>query len=568
MTSELIFVNVSGSPDNGDPSNSKTVRSHVIKHYRKQKKEESRRKDKGNLGRYKSPFYDTGIFSKPAEAQEKAFHSTAPRYEAPPSVGESSSTESSLDATDNDGVGEIVRFEQPSRSPNIKEITSLAFMDVDFNAYNFLPISASPRALKLIHASMSSCALLDWIIEQHPNFCSVIRTSVHADPSENYLSYYVDNAARLYMVLSYAASRSQKRCGNGPSESACYFMKAISAVNNDIADPEKQASDATIATVCSMANVENLNGNPENAVLHLNGLKRMVEMRGGLHCLGMHGILRRVVLWADLCGASRTQTVPMFPLVDFPNMPPLSTFSQPSCARLYILNLNESLLAKASIQEHVKMISTFQKLHELSTFLNLAGKETEDLPIAACYPDRVYSVEDNLVTALAISRENVSTQHNDIWDVFRHVSLLYIYTNLRQTPVGGRIRESLSNRLRICMQRIDLEGFRKDLPAELLWILCIGLAGSQDTSDYQWFLCGMERVCMEYLIGSWEELVEFCGVMPVLERACARKCQSLWSKNIFSNGQFNEIPIYKFWVSCGQMSFHWQHNSFTSWSSF
>lgn len=90
----------------------------------------------------------------------------------------------------------------------------------------------------------------------YPDIKSTIRTSVHADPSEKYLSYYVDNAARLYIALSYSATRFQDQTGNGPSESLYYLMKSISAVNDDIADPQKQVSDSTIATVASMANIE------------------------------------------------------------------------------------------------------------------------------------------------------------------------------------------------------------------------------------------------------------------------------------------------------------------------
>ena len=43
---------------------------------------------------------------------------------------------------------------------------------------------------------------------------------------------------------------------NHSSESLYYLQKSISAVNDDIADPSKQASDSTIATVASMANIE------------------------------------------------------------------------------------------------------------------------------------------------------------------------------------------------------------------------------------------------------------------------------------------------------------------------
>jgi hypothetical protein len=90
----------------------------------------------------------------------------------------------------------------------------------------------------------------------YADISSTIRTSVHADPSEKYLSYYVDNAARLYIALSYSAARFQNSTRDGPSESLYYLQKSITAVNDDIADPLKQASDSTIATVASMANIE------------------------------------------------------------------------------------------------------------------------------------------------------------------------------------------------------------------------------------------------------------------------------------------------------------------------
>ena len=43
--------------------------------------------------------------------------------------------------------------------------------------------------------------------------------------------------------------------------------------------------------------MKNLNGTISSAAIHMNGLQRMVELRGGLSSLGMSGILRRMVLW-------------------------------------------------------------------------------------------------------------------------------------------------------------------------------------------------------------------------------------------------------------------------------
>lgn len=215
-------------------------------------------------------------------------------------------------------------------------------------------------------------------------------------------------------------------------------------------------------------------------------------------------------------------------------MMPLPQFSPPNCTKSYLLVLNSTLSSRAKTPESAGVLDNLQHLHELSTFLNLVGKESDDLPVEACYPDRVYTVEHNILTSLYVSQSSPQGQRSNIWDILRHASLLFIYTNLRQTPVGGQIRKSLSNRLQLCMQDADLRVYKVDLPAEMLWVLCIGLVGTQDTSDYHWFLGCVERISVEHLIGSWEEVLSFCGAMPALERNCARKCESLWAKNIFS----------------------------------
>lgn len=54
------------------------------------------------------------------------------------------------------------------------------------------------------------------------------------------------------MSMSYAASRVSPKSG----ESEYYMAKAISLVNEHLADPKQQASDSTIATVSCLANIE------------------------------------------------------------------------------------------------------------------------------------------------------------------------------------------------------------------------------------------------------------------------------------------------------------------------
>ena len=177
------------------------------------------------------------------------------------------------------------------------------------------------------------------------------------------------------------------------------------------------------------------------------------------------------------------------------------------------------------------MLLTLRSLHELSMFLNLLENENDELPVEACYPDRVYSMEHSILTTLYEGADH--KRNNDIWDVLRHASLLFIYTNLRQTPVGGEIRKSLSGRLRLALQSAELQSLR-DFPPEMLWVTCLGLVGAQNTNDHRYFLRCVESICIKNLIGSWIEVTDFCRSMPTFERSCATKCKTLCINDIFS----------------------------------
>ncbi|KUJ17475.1 uncharacterized protein LY89DRAFT_54360 [Mollisia scopiformis] len=332
------------------------------------------------------------------------------------------------------------------------------------------------------------------------------------------------------MALSYSATRFQQQRGKNATESVYYLMKSISAVKEDLASSSKQVSDSTIATVASLANIENLDGNPQSAILHLNGMKQMVDMRGGLDSLGMRGILKRVVLWADLCGAARLQTNPRFPLLEFPDMPPISQFLQAENSASSTLIITDNLLEAAVSQSQLKCIQILRDLHELSNFLNDTGNHREDLPQEVCYPDRVYSVEHNTLTA--ITRMSDARDPSNIFSILLHASLLFIYTNLRQTPVGDQIRKSLSARLRSCIQGADVAFLQMMFPAELLWASLLGIVGGKETSDFNWFLSSVERLCMGNGIMTWEGATEFCIELPVLETSCRNTCEKLWARDV------------------------------------
>lgn len=155
--------------------------------------------------------------------------------------------------------------------------------------------------------------------------------------------------------------------------------------------------------------------------------------------------------------------MPRFPLEEI-EFEPLLNHCPPSSCPLSFLCLPASLCRAATQQGHTEILDQLQKLHELSTILNLRPVGEDDLPTEAAYPDRVYSIEHTLLTALA----NEAERKIGIVDVLQNAALLFIYSHLRQTPVGGEIRQSILGRLTSCLESMELQAFVEDHPAKML----------------------------------------------------------------------------------------------------
>jgi hypothetical protein len=153
---------------------------------------------------------------------------------------------------------------------------------------------------------------------------------------------------------------------------------------------------------------------------------------------------------SDLLQAARSQHVPLFPLQNFRNIQFLSVLSIGCSPDLYELKLSQNLIAVLHVDKYIEFWGILCSLHELSTFLN--STPADELPGDANYPDRVYAVEHSIATAVAEAASNKDCDRSEISFILLHSALLFIYTNLRQTPVGGSIRITLVARLRSVLE--------------------------------------------------------------------------------------------------------------------
>lgn len=91
---------------------------------------------------------------------------------------------------------------------------------------------------------------------------------------------------------------------------------AIDLINQDLAcrgTSSRYLSDGTIGAVAKMASFEAMHGDVASYSVHMQGLRHMIELRGGMKHLGLDDLLRRIVVWIDLNSSFLLNTQRFFP---------------------------------------------------------------------------------------------------------------------------------------------------------------------------------------------------------------------------------------------------------------
>ena len=91
-------------------------------------------------------------------------------------------------------------------------------------------------------------------------------------------------------------------------------------INTALADPQRALSDQLIVAVFNIAIVEAVFGSKEEYHIHMQGIMRMLGLRGGLATLTYDGYIEQVIEWYDVncshivgCERYLAKTFPMLP---------------------------------------------------------------------------------------------------------------------------------------------------------------------------------------------------------------------------------------------------------------
>ncbi|KAH7037287.1 uncharacterized protein B0I36DRAFT_63843 [Microdochium trichocladiopsis] len=153
-------------------------------------------------------------------------------------------------------------------------------------------------------------------------------------------------------------------------------VKAVnSRLNVEGKDGGYPVSDGVLIAVAMLVNVESYIGSLESAAAHMQGLKRMIDLRGGIiDGLGYSPVLQRTIAWADYSYATAANEPLVLPFI--PNLAGSLGLHDRFMSRSMVLNMEPLGYGDLTIRNR-EIIEIMELLHSISHFIN--GFDYNDL---------------------------------------------------------------------------------------------------------------------------------------------------------------------------------------------
>ncbi|KAK1830916.1 hypothetical protein QBC39DRAFT_308159 [Podospora conica] len=291
-----------------------------------------------------------------------------------------------------------------------------------------------------------------------------------------------------------------------------YLAQALRQLQQTLADAEGATSYSTMVVVASLATGSLIAGDLETAKKHLDGLYRILNIRGGIQTLQKGGMIEYKAQSMDLALHMGLGTPPRFVRPDITYDPAISPLEHPSISQ-HFPELSPLLTSAMSRPDDANTLQRLLNAYaDCRSFCDNADtvRRTGHYMAPALFVQLGRSVTYRLLHLPGIAvREGLGTGTAE--ELLRLGMLSFVKTVLiRASWIGKRmvymkaqVEETLKNRL---------AGPVLEWPKLLLWGLWIGaLAVLDDVSSdgpvsIEWVVLGMKRTINSLGLNGWEEV--------------------------------------------------------------
>ncbi|KAF2742593.1 hypothetical protein M011DRAFT_412324 [Sporormia fimetaria CBS 119925] len=368
-----------------------------------------------------------------------------------------------------------------------------------------------------VHMDVRSSDLISYYVaEMAPSTIAVdLRHKCQLQRSE-WFAMALQNVGFMHSLLCTAALHMYI-VGRCPMDTVIYHKaQAIAAVNAAIShsDPSIGISDATIGTVFCLLCVEEalllpflMEGGGKEQLdqreIHLNGLRRMLQLRGGLLELRSNRILQAFILWhsaAHAVGSFETPYIYIDAPIDKASLPHHPSGYRPKTSAHLL-----TLCAQAQVTESLIDLTnrTLVLIADLNSWFSDAHSTLDplDLQNYSCI------LECLLLDWIRVDGTTTSALEDAL-------CLALLILTVRVTEALQRrcdphpLHNVAGKRLQIALNATSLHEWNHcaDL---LLWILSMGAISAEGSSDLDWYVHQLSVACLRF---------EVCAANSLLRR--------------------------------------------------
>ncbi|KFY13265.1 hypothetical protein V492_03374 [Pseudogymnoascus sp. VKM F-4246] len=299
--------------------------------------------------------------------------------------------------------------------------------------------------------------------------------------------------ALFHVSLQTASLDQELRSQKGFPISELLMTDSVSLVRRKIEDSSLAFQDETVNSVVTLAAIEHGKGNVEASRMHVEGVKRIVSIRGGINEVKRTSPLTaRMVSWISLLvtGYPQFQTQD-----DFGTGNGIDSTLQWQLASM-APDLQEGVLDKLEIDPAIRNILT--RLQSIFHQPQLSCLTTTELHDLTCF------VVHKLLLLPPLSP--AQPKQASISECLRYALVLYMLTIHGTTYYSHHY---LVNTILLQLKRYFMTMAEENYtygPLEI-WAASVGMVASTSTADGQWFMDQASTAAVGLSLHSWEDVL-------------------------------------------------------------
>ncbi|KAL2862629.1 Zn(II)2Cys6 transcription factor [Aspergillus lucknowensis] len=298
--------------------------------------------------------------------------------------------------------------------------------------------------------------------------------------------------ALFHVSLQTACLDEELLAQRGFHASEILMADSVALLRRKVEDPSLAVQDGTMNSVITLAAIEFGKGNLQTSKMHVDGVKKLVSMRGGINSVRQTSPLTaRMVSWVSMLvtGHPQFDTQDDVGIGDGIPIVPEWQIDLTNAAH------SSSLLNNPELDIDYEVRSVFIRLRN-------AFDRAQHVPLPAT---RLHDLTCFVIHRLLLSTSNITgIPSSPLSESLRYAIILYMFIIHGPTYYSHAVIMSTIV-ARFIENLISLESTTYAQPSLDIWFSAVGLVASSGTPQYQWFIDKTQALVAHLGLGSWED---------------------------------------------------------------